>query len=184
MKREDLKTLDLPDETIDAIMKLHGKDVEIHKSQLVEAEKQAGALQGQLDEANKAIEGFRVLDVDGIKAAADDWKTKAEQAKTEAAEAIQKLKFDHALESALAQAKAKNPKAVKALLDPAGMKLNEADGSVVGLAEQLEKVKSENDYLFDSEKQALKIVAGASGKAVNLDSVAVAARKAAGLPTE
>jgi hypothetical protein len=46
MKREDLKTLDLPDETIDAIMKLHGKDVEIHKSQLMEAEKQAGALQG------------------------------------------------------------------------------------------------------------------------------------------
>lgn len=45
MKREDLKTLDLPDEAIDAIMKLHGKDVEIHKSQLVEAEKQAGALQ-------------------------------------------------------------------------------------------------------------------------------------------
>lgn len=184
MKREDLKALELSDEAIDAIMKLHGKDVETHKTQLVEAEKQADNLQGQLNEANKAIEGFKGLDVDGIKAAADEWKTKAEQAKAESTEAIQKLKFDHALESALAQAKAKNPKAVKALLDPNGLKLNEADGAVIGLAEQLEKIKTDNDYLFDSEKVVPTIVAGASGKTVNLDSVAVAARKAAGLTTE
>lgn len=184
MKREELKALELPDETVDAIMKLHGKDVETHKSQLVEAEKLGKTLQGQLDEANKAIEGFKGMDVEGIKAAADDWKAKADQAKTEAAEAIQKLKFEHALEGALSQAKAKNPKAVKALLDPNGLKLNEADGSVIGLAEQLEKVKSENEYLFDSEKQVPVIVTGASGKSVNLDSVAMAARKAAGLSTE
>lgn len=184
MKREELKALELSDEAIDAIMKLHGKDVETHKSQLVEAEKQAQGLQGQLDEATKAIDGFKGMDVDGIKAAADEWKAKAEQAKVESTAAIQKLKFEHALDGALAQAKAKNAKAVKALLDPNGLKLNETDGTLVGLAEQLEKVKSENDYLFDSEKELPKIVAGASGKSVNLDSVAVAARKAAGLSTE
>ena len=75
MKREDLKVLELADEQIDAIMKLYGKSVETHKTQLTEAEKQVQALQGQLEEATKAIEGFKELDVDGIKAAADEWKS-------------------------------------------------------------------------------------------------------------
>ena len=131
MKREDLKVLELADEVIDQIMKLHGKDVEAHKVQLTEAEKQVTSLQGQLDEANKTIEGFKELDVDGIKAAANEWKTKAEQAKAEATAEIEKLKFDHALEGALTEARAKNPKAVKALLNFENLKL--AEGGKVKL---------------------------------------------------
>jgi len=184
MKREDLKALELTDEAIDEIMKLHGKDIEAHKAQLTEAEKQRETLQGQLEEANQAIEGFKELDVDGIKAAADDWKTKAEQAKTEAQVEIQKLKFDHALEGALTEAKAKNPKAVKALLNFDELKLSQEDGSIIGLDKQLEKVKSENDYLFESEQLTPKIVTGGQGKTKITDSMVIAARQAAGLPIE
>ncbi len=184
MKREDLKALELTDEAIDEIMKLHGKSIEAHKAQLTEAEKQAEALQGQLEEANKAIEGFKELDVDGIKAAADEWKTKAEQAKVEAETEITRLKFDHALEGALAEAKAKNPKAVKALLNFEDLKLSQEDGSILGLDKQLEKVKTDNDYLFESDQPAPKIVLSGQGKAKMTDSMVVAARQAAGLPIE
>lgn len=184
MKREELKTLELSDEAIEAVMKLHGKDIEDNKAKLTEADQTVKDLQKQVEDAGKTIEGFKKLDPEGIQKQADDWKAQAEKAQADAEQAIQKLKFDHALSGALAQAKAKNPKAVKALLDTEALKLNEADGSVIGLKEQLEKVQSENDYLFDSDKPVPTIVAGASGKNVNLDSVAAAARKAAGLPTE
>ncbi len=183
MKREDLKALELADEAIDEIMKLHGKSVEAHKAQLTEAEKQAEALQGQLEEANKAIEGFKELDVDGIKAAADDWKAKAEQAQKDAQAEITRLKFDHALEGALAEAKAKNPKAVKALLNFDNLKLAE-DGRIVDLENQLKVIKDENDYLFESDQPVPKIVSAGQGKAKLTDSMVIAARQAAGLPIE
>lgn len=182
MKREDLKTLELSDEAIDAVMKLHGQDIEAHKTQLTEAEKQAEALQGQLEEANKAIEGFKDLDVDGIKKAADEWKTKAEKAQEEAQTEIQKLKFDHALEGALSGAKAKNPKAVKALLDMDALKFN--DGKIIGLEDQLKTIQEEADYLFESDEPKPKIVTKGEGKSVLSDSMVIAARKAANLPVE
>ena len=183
MKREDLKAMELTDEAIDEIMKLHGKSVEAHKAQLTEAEKQALSLQGQLEEATKAIEGFKELDVDGIKAAADDWKAKAEQAKVDAQAEIVKLKFDHALEGALTDAKAKNPKAVKALLNFDNLKLAE-DGKIVDLEDQLTAIKTENDYLFESDQPVPRIVSSGQGKAKLFDSMEVALRQGAGLPIE
>jgi len=143
MKREDLKKMELADEVIDQIMALHGKDVESHKSKLVTAETTADGFKTQLGEANKTIEGFKGMDIEGVKKTADDWKLKAETAQTESAKQLSDLKFDHALDGALTGAKAKNAKAVRALLKADDLKLAE-DGSIVGLNEQLEKIKSEN----------------------------------------
>ncbi|MBG0770684.1 MAG: phage scaffolding protein [Anaerolineaceae bacterium] len=184
MKREDLKALELSDEAIDQIMKLHGKDVEDHKASLAQAQQTIGDLQDQVKEAGETIEGFKKLDVDGIKAAADDWKLKAEQAETQANEKIAKLKFDHALDSELTGAKAKNAKAVHALLDMNALKLNEADGSIIGLKDQLEKIKADNDYLFESDTPTPTIVSGASKTQIAEDKVVSAARQAAGLNTD
>jgi hypothetical protein len=92
------------------------------------------------------------------------------------------LKFDYALTGALSGAKAKNTKAVKALLNTNDLKLGE-DGTLVGLSEQLAKVKSENGYLFEDETPSPKIVAGGgNNQSIIGDSVVEAARKAAGLP--
>jgi hypothetical protein len=184
MKREELKALELSDENIEAIMKLHGQDVEETKNKLTQAEKEKEGLQAQLDEANKAIKGFEGLDVAGIKAAAADWEAKAKQAKEDADAEIAKLKFDHALEAALTGAKAKNPKAVKALLDMEALKLNEADGSVIGLNEQIEKVKTDNDYLFESETPAPTFAKGGKTSQLTDDAIVAAARQAAGLVNE
>jgi predicted nucleic acid-binding Zn-ribbon protein len=180
MKREDLKKLELNDEAIDAVMKLHGADIEARKADLAAAQAEVDTLKGQLTEAGTTIEGFKKLDVDGIKAAADEWKAKAEQAALDATAQVSALKFDHALDSALTAAKAKNAKAVKALLKSEDLKLAE-DGSIVGLKEQLETIKSENDYLFDSETPSPKIVAGGKNSSLIGDVVLDAARQAAGV---
>ncbi len=67
MKREDLKALELSDEAIDQIMKLHGKDVEDHKASLAQAQQTIGDLQDQVKVAGETIEGFKKLDVESIK---------------------------------------------------------------------------------------------------------------------
>lgn len=170
MKREFLKELGLTDEQIDKVMTANGKDIENAKKGVEEKEAELKAkeaeietLQEQLKKANKQIEDFKDMDIEGIKAAADEYKQKYEKAKEEAEKELEKIKFNHAIEKALAGAKARNIKAVKALLDMEGLKFN--DGEIVGLKDQLERIKSENDYLFDSDDGTPEIVLpGSKGK--------------------
>lgn len=138
-----------------------------HESELTTANTKITDLQTQLTDANKKIESFKGMDIDGIKAAADDWKQKYEKAAKDADDKINALKFDHALEGALTASKAKNAKAVKALLDMDGLKMNGEE--IVGLSEQLEKIKKENDFLFDGETAPARFVASTPGTKVNTD---------------
>jgi len=182
MNKADLIALGVSEEVAGQVLILHGKDIESHKTQIASGQAAAEALRGQLAEADKVISGFKELDVEGIRSAADTWKAKAEQAEGEAAAKLSALKFDHALEGALAGAKAKSLKAVSALLDRSALSLGE-DGSIVGLSDQLAKIKTENDFLFEDGTITPRIVAGANNKTVVGDPLIDAARKAAGLPT-
>ncbi len=128
-----------------------------HESELSTANAKIDNLQTQLSDASKRIEDFKGMDIEGIKKAADEWKEKAEKAAKDADDKVNALKFDHTLEAELAKAKAKNPKAVRALLDAEALKLQE-DGSILGLKEQLEGIKTENDYMFDSDDKPPKLV--------------------------
>lgn len=89
-------------------------------------------------------------------------QTNKSQAETHAKE-LKKLRIDNAVETALLAAKAKNVKAVKALLD-----LDEADiddaGEVKGLADQIKKLTEaeETKFLFDEEKSSGVKVKGLS----------------------
>lgn len=147
MKREWLKALGLTDEQIDKIMGENGKDIEKAKGDLATKEKEVETFQGQLKDANKKIDEFKDLDVDEIKKQAKEYKEKFEKAEKEGKAELEKLQFEHKLESALSGAKAKNIKAVKALINMEGLKLNGDD--IVGLKEQLEAIQKDNDYLFD-----------------------------------
>lgn len=178
---EALEKAGLNADVLDKIIVAHGKDIESHKTKLSTAETEVKGLKDQLKEAGKQIEGFKGLDIEGVKKSADEWKTKAEKAEQDSAAAIANLKFDYALQGALTSAKAKNPKAVTALLSKDLLKLNDADGSIVGLNEQLEAIKKDNDYLFTSDNPPPKIVTGGNSKSVG-EIPGIAAWKAAGFP--
>ena len=168
MKTEFLKSLNLSQEVIDKIMAENGKDIAVEqkKAEKVIQERdsyklKAESLETQVNDANTEIQKFKDIDIDGIKKAADDWKETAEKAKADADKQISQMKFDYALSAALTGAKAKNAKAVKALLDMDGLKFN--DGKIVGLDEQLAQIKADNDYLFESDEPAPEFVKGTNG---------------------
>ena len=114
MKTEDLIALGISQEVADQIFAMHGAELNKHKTAAETSKTEIENLKTQLTEAGTTIEGFKKLDVDGIKAAADEWKTKYEQVQQESAKALQTIKYDHALDGALAAAKVKNSKAIKA----------------------------------------------------------------------
>lgn len=175
MKTEFLKSLNLSQEVIDKIMAENGKDIAVEqkKAEKVIQERdsyklKAESLEIQVNDANTEIQKFKDMDIDGIKKAADDWKETAEKAKADADKQISQMKFDYALSAALTGAKAKNTKAVKALLDMDGLKFNDNDGKIVGLDEQLAQIKTDNDYLFESDKPAPEFVKGTNGGSGNV----------------
>jgi hypothetical protein len=187
MKREDLKKLlgdAATDEVLDSIMGMNGTDIEQYKTKATDLQTQLDAANGQLTEANTAIEGFKKLNPEELQKAADEWKTKFETAQTEAQEQLSQVKFDHALDSALATAKAKNPKAVKALLDMDVLRkaYDEKTGAIVNFDEHLKPVKEKETYLFESDKPTPKIVTGGNNRTIQTDAVVDAMRKGAGLP--
>lgn len=168
MKTEFLKSLNLSQEVIDKIMAENGKDIAAEQKKAEKAIQErdsyklkAESLETQVNDANTEIQKFKDMDIDGIKKAADDWKETAEKAKADADKQISQMKFDYALSAALNGAKAKNAKAVKALLDMDGLKFN--DGKIVGLDEQLAQIKTDNDYLFESDEPAPEFVKGTNG---------------------
>ncbi|MBA3572544.1 MAG: phage scaffolding protein [Pyrinomonadaceae bacterium] len=178
MKRDDLKAMGIADEAIDAIMAAHGKDVESHKTAVATANAELENLKAQLTEAGTTIEGFKALKPDELKAAADEWKARAEQAQADAAKQLATVRFEHSLENALKDAKARNVRAVTALLSKDALKLNE-DGSILGLKEQLETLKKESDYLFEGTQPTPKIVTGGNNQPI-AEIPGLAAWKAAG----
>lgn len=103
-------------------------------------------VKGQLSQANEQIAGFKELDIEGVKQKAAEWEQKYNQAAEDSAREIEQLKFDFALDRELTKAQARNPKAVKALLDRDTLKYDK--GKIIGLEEQLETLKKNEDSAF------------------------------------
>lgn len=102
-------------------------------------------LKNQLSEASGKLEGYD-----------PEWKTKAGQLQQEAEEKVKAVRFDYALKAALRDAGAKNPSVIAGVLKRDA--LQENDGHIVGLSEQLEALRESDPYLFESETPAPTIV--------------------------
>ena len=189
MNKKELIKMGVEDEELaQSIIVLHGKGIERMKSEVATLTEEKESLTTQLSEAGEKIESFAKMDIEAVKAEAEGYKVKAEEAEASKLAEVAKLKFDHKLDDSLTKAKAKNLKSVKALLDMDGLEMAE-DGSISGLDTQLETIASENDFLFDSpepdpepeDETAPRVVAGAKGKSILGDPAVQAARDAAGV---
>lgn len=150
MTKEFLKAMGIEGDNADRIIAQAAK--ETSEAETAQAAKFGDYedIKSQLSDANKQIEEFGKLDFEGVKKSAAEYKAKYEASVKESAEKIEKMQFEHILDGKLAEMKPKNVKAVKALLDMEGLKLN--NGEIVGLKDQLDKIAADNDYLFESSE--------------------------------
>lgn len=156
MKKEDLVKMGLDEETAKKVADASTEELKgfIPKARFdeVNAEKKnletaKTTLEGQLETLKNSTGDVESMKQQIATLQADN-KTKDE---THAAE-IKQLKIDSAVDKALTEAKAKNTKAVKALLDLEKAELAE-DGSVKGLAEKVKALTEAEDskFLFDTD---------------------------------
>ncbi len=150
MTKEQLLALGITEEQIGEIFKLHGLVVNPIKQDLATKETELTTLQGQLTTANKQIEDFRDLNVEEIQKKVEDYKKDYEALEVKAKQDLDSVKFEHTLELALKDAKAKNVKAVKALLDTDSLK--ESKNREEDIKAAIKATSEENDYLFEDIK--------------------------------
>ena len=158
MKRKFLEDMGLTKEQIDKILDENSQDIgkakgdfEKVQGDLVTANQEIAALKNQVADRDTQLETLKnsTGDVEAmkqqIKALQDDNKAKDA---SHAAE-IKQLKIDAAVTTALTGAKAKNAIAVKALLKDLDKAELGEDGTIKGLAEQIEALQKSDSYLFD-----------------------------------
>ena len=187
MKREDIKKLfpNATDEQIDQIMNLHSADVGTHKNSVTALTTERDQLKEQLAEADKQIQSYKDMDVDGIKKSAAEWEakhaadTKALQDKLDAAtygfgveRAVSGLKFSSTA--------AKN----QFVRDLTAKKLPLQEGKLLGLDDYVKGYKEQDPGAFapdSTEKTPVAVKGGGGGPTMSGDA---ALRAAFGLPAE
>ncbi len=160
MTRKQLEDLGLTKEQADSIIKINGDDIENAKSasaaEIKNLQTEVDGLKTQVGDRDKQLETLKGSAGDNadLKKQIEDLQTENATAKANYESELNQLKIDFAVEKALTGAKAKNIKAVKALLELNDAKLDK-DGNVKGLAEQIEKLTSGDDtkFLFEAQKQ-------------------------------
>lgn len=160
MTRKQLEDLGLTKEQADSVMKINGDDIENAKgtasTEIKNLQTEVEGLKTQVGDRDKQLETLKASAGDNadLKKKIEDLQTENATAKATHESELNQLKIDFAVEKALTGAKAKNIKAVKALLELEEAKLDK-DGNVKGLDEQIEKLRSGDDtkFLFEAQKQ-------------------------------
>lgn len=105
-------------------------------------DKQKKDVDGLLEEANKGLK-----DSQEFKSKYDSLVAQQKEDLQHYEQAIASMKKGYAIDSALSKAGARNIKAVKALLDESKITLDDS-GNVIGVVEQLDTIRKDNDFLF------------------------------------
>lgn len=155
MKKDELIKMGLTDEAAEKVAAASAEELKgfIPKARFDEVNTAKNHAEEQVKERDKQIEGLKAAsgDAESLKKQIETLQAANKQKDSEHAAEIKKLKVDAAVDAALTAAKAKNLKAARALLDLDKAELAD-DGTVKGLAEQIEKLKAGDDtkFMFDA----------------------------------
>ena len=151
MKKEDFLKLGLTEEQATKAAEASAEELKgfIPKSRFDEVNEQKKKLDEDIKTRDKQLEELKKLDAEGLKAEIEKLQGENKTAKEKYEAELKQIQLDNAIEKALVTAKAKNTKAVKALLD---LEKAELDGETVkGLDDQIKKLIEGEDtkFLFD-----------------------------------
>lgn len=171
MKKEDLLKLGLDEEAAKKAAEASAEELKgyIPKTRFDEINNEKSKLETALSERDGQLETLKTStgDVESLKAQIETLQTE-NLAKDEAhATEIKQLKLDAAVDAALVAAKAKNNRAVKALLELELEKIEfDENGAVKGLDEQIKTLQGSDDskFLFDTQVKKTQIKGAVPGE--------------------
>lgn len=162
MKKEDLIKLGLSEEMAQKVAEASAEELKgfIPKSRFDEVNEAKKKLEQDIKTRDEQLEELKKIDAAGLKAEIEKLQQENKATKEKYEAELRQLRINNAVERALIASKAKNIKAVKALLDLENVELDE-DGNIKGLDKQIKKLQESEDssFLFDiqsSNKQQLK----------------------------
>ena len=154
MKKEDFLKLGFTEEQAEKAAEASAEELKgfIPKVRFDEVNESKKELEGQVKERDKQLEGLKKStgDVEALKTEIASLQETNKSSKTEYEGKIKQMQIDNAVNAALTGAKAKNIKAVRALLD---LDKAELDGeSIKGLDAQIKALQANegSKFLFDA----------------------------------
>jgi hypothetical protein len=154
--KELLKKAGIEEEKVDSTITDINKELPKHfipKDKYNEVAEAKKKLEADIDERDKQLEQLKNAagNSEELKAQIEQLQAENQKAAEEWQAKMAQMQLDFAIERALTAAKAKNAKAVKALLDMEKVKL---DGEqLLGLDDQLKAIKESDPYLFGDSKK-------------------------------
>ncbi|KAF0340600.1 phage scaffolding protein [Pediococcus acidilactici] len=152
MKREDLQGLGLSDEQVNSVMAKHSAELNDMRTKLTSAEQERDSLKGQLESNQSELAKFKdsQKDNEALQDQLKELQGKFDEVSEQSANELAQVRKESAIDLALVKSGARNPKAVKALLDNNAIKLD--DEGMHGLNDQLESLKESDGYLFEGKE--------------------------------
>lgn len=182
MKKEDLLAMGLTEDQAKNVMDRLDGDF-VTKTRFNEINEELKTAKKSISDRDKQLEDLKKSAGDNTaltQQIADLQRANADQQKAHDEE-IKALKFNNAIDLALTAAKAKNVKAVRAMLDDTKMKLGD-DGTLTGFEEQIEALKKSDGYMFEvdqtQQQQFTGFQPGSSGMIPNSKQAGYEARLA------
>ncbi len=140
MKLEELTKLGIAEDLAKQVVALNEAEVTAETKKLTDKEAELTMATEKITELTENVKKFDGVDVDKMKSELADWSKKY-------AEDTAALKLDNALSKVLAGCGAKDADIVGKLIDRSIVKLGE-DGKLIGVTEQLERLKTDKAFLF------------------------------------
>lgn len=159
MTKEELKALGLTDEQVEAVVNDYGQNY-VSKPQFNTKNEELKQVKGELTKVNAEIDTLKKANEGNAELTKQIETMKAEaveREKTYKAE-LHKMQVDSIVERSLLTAKAKNTKAVRALLNLEDAKIK--DDEIVGLSEQLSALATSDPYLFEATQAEATPITG------------------------
>jgi len=158
MNRDFLKELGLTDEQADKVVAKHGETIQSVNSKLANAESQVESLNSQVKDRDTQIATLsnQAGNSDKMKKQIEDLQSTIKTNDKQAAQNLLKVKQDNAVQNYLKDAGARDVKAILPFIDPDTIKYDDGKSELIGLSEQVEKIKGDHDYLFQADPEPAK----------------------------
>ncbi len=191
MKRDFLENLDigggakLSPEAVEAIMAEFGKYRTRTEGSITTLTKERDGFKDQLEEAARTIQSYKDMDIDGIRAKADEWERKYATDTKALQDQLAEATYGFSVKEAVAGLKFTSESARKAFVaDLTAKKLPLQEGKLLGLEDFVKGYKENDPGAFAAEEgeKIAVITRGTGGGDGSTTSADAALRAAFGLP--